>query len=504
MNLYAFIKRLSDPEIKLIRKLLKRKENAASGQESELRLFEKVISAEEITGGDEHFAAQLQVPADNAFSKLKSKLFYKILDIVSTDTYLQRDDFFGSSNKTALGIRKRILQLKILQSRKANTPKDVIHHLLSEIIDTAKEYELYDSLIEVLRFKKQINFNLKGFKDYQKLDDEITFYAECATALALGRDAYRVIVMNQNLISHFNESDLQEYIDSKIKELESNPYTTISTNIQYYYKMLKLVQSERKKKYHDCIDICLDMLNLLNRSKAIYREDRLGFTYDNLGQYWMLQRNYSNAISTFRRAQEFYPAKSFPYMISKEQEFYACFYGKKYDESRKVLDELLSHDKRDAGEIRYDKFLYYSCCLDFITGKNKDSLRISNLGLQIVKDKSRWEIGLRYMKILNLVELGELVEASDSLESLRKQIKRLTDNNLLEKRDLIIFKCLQQYERDGFGKNASPRLNYLVKRLSKKDVPWTWKYFSHELFPVHRWLRSRLTGSPQKNERIVK
>lgn len=503
MNLYAFIKKLSEPEIKLIRKILKRKEKFNEGPAVELALLEKILAAEDISGGDEFFARLLKLQPDNAFAKIKSKLFYQVLDAVSTDNFLQREDFFEQSTKIVLQVKKRILQAKILQFKKGPAAKEVINHLLNEIIDTAKEYETYEALTEALRLKKSVNFNIKGFKEFQKLDEEIKFYSQCADVLASAMDTYRIIVMNQNLISQYSEIQIDELIVEQLTELEKNSCTTVSTYIQYYYKMLKLVHNERQKKYNECVNICLEILSLLNRSKALYRVDRLGYTYDNLGQYWMLQRNYPNAIKTFRLAQENYEPKSFPYMISKEQEFYACFYGKQYEESREVLDELLSHDKRDMGEIRYDKFLYYSCCLDFVTGRYKESLRISNLGLQIVKDKSRWEIGLRYMKIFSLIELGELVEASEALESLRKQVKRLADADIIEKRDSIIFKCLKQYEKDGFGRETSPRLSYFVKRLSKKDVPWSWKNFSHELFPVHRWLRGRLLTANEKPARAA-
>ncbi len=498
MNIYDFINRLSQSEIKLVRKALKRDGRIHDEQATEQLLFEKILENKDSGNSDQYYASLLNINPDNNFSKIKSRLFYKILDIISSDHFIGRDDLLDATDRIGLITMKRLLQLKILRFKKNTTSREVIHHVLNDIIDTAKEYELYETLVDALKFKKSITYNVKAYKEFKKLEDEYFFYRGCYETLSFASDSYKIVVTNQNLISNFTESELDEFINSRIKQLETSQYTTVSTYIQYFYKLLKLVENERKKRYNECIELCNDMLNLLKRSKAIARNNRFGFTYDNLGQYWMLQRNYPNAISTFRRAQEYYAPKTFPYLISKEQEFYACFYGKKYNESRVVLDELLSHDKRDVGEIRYDKFLYYACCLDFITGKHKDSLRVSNLGLQIVKDKSRWEIGLRYMKILSLIELGELVEASDALESLRKQIKRLTDNNILEKRDLIIFKCLQQYERDGFTINTSPRLNYLVKRLSKKDVPWSWKYFSHELFPIHRWLRSRLNDLSQK------
>jgi hypothetical protein len=45
----------------------------------------------------------------------------------------------------------------------------------------------------------------------------------------------------------------------------------------------------------------------------------------------------------------------------------------------------------------------------------------------------------------------------------------------------------------GYGKVASQRLIYYLKKLSVKDLPVSWKFYSHELFPVQRWLKKRIT-----------
>jgi hypothetical protein len=496
MNLYQFIKKLSPEEAKLVRKQFKLNQKSNENQfAQESSLFERILESGETTIDDDYFLGGVFSNLnDSAFSKIKSKLFYKILDAFSGDAFLMRDDLIEPHERINMQVKKKLLQLKTLRFKMNTAPFDVIQHLLNEVIETSREYEMYDSLVEALTFKKRLIQIRSNYKEFEKINHEISYFQECSNILQTASDAFNTIVSNQNLISHFTEEEMNTYIETKIRELEANAYTTVSIYVQYYYKILKLVQYERKKMYSECIDVCLDVLNMLNRSKAISRKERFGFVYDNLGQYWLLQRNFSGAIDSFRSAQKNYVTKSFAYMISKEQEFYASFYGKQYGECQKILEILLAHDKRDSGEIRYDKFLYYASCLDFVTGKFKEALRISNLGLQITRDKSRWEIGMRYIKILCLIEMEDYHEAGQAIDSLRKQIKRLNSSGQLEKRDSIIYKSLRQYEKEGFGKVASPRLSYLMKRLSKKNVPWSWKFYSHELIPVQQWLKKRVVS----------
>lgn len=493
MNIYRFIKKLSEEEIKLINKQLNGREKNREKLTAEAELFTLVLDNEDSLLNDDWIARKLQMQNDDAFSKLKSRLFYRILDVFTSDAFLTNSQFVNENEKQNLQIKKRILQLKTLVFKINKTSFEVIQHMMSEITSSAKELEMYDSLVEVLSLKKLLTSNILGYNEFLKADAEIEYFKECASALRKATDYYHIIISNQNLISHFTEEQIIDFMKQKIKMLEADPYTTVSTAIQYYYKLILMAYYEKEKKYADCVDICLDILSLLNRSRAVNRKERHGFVHDNMGNYWMLQRNYDAALRSFRSAMKFYQPDSFPWIISKEYEFYACFYDKRYTECVKIIETMLSHDKRDLGEIRHDKFLYYQGCLEFMMGRHKEALNVSRIALQITKDKPRWEIGMRYLRILSLVELGEIADAGTALENLRKQIKRLSDNKQLEKRDEIIYKALREYEKCGFSATANRRLNYLLKKLGEKDAAWSWKFYSHELFPLHKWMNNRIT-----------
>ncbi|MBC7862957.1 MAG: hypothetical protein IAF38_08270, partial [Bacteroidia bacterium] len=479
----------------------------------ESRFFNLLINTPLAELNDDFVLQQVkEIESDAAYSKIKSRVFLKILDKMCSDDFLTKDEIVDPAEKAHVRIKKKLLQVKILTTKSALSKGDVFNHLLSEIVDEAKEYELYDSIVEALTNKKYVIANTLGYKEFLKIQHEIEYYQECSRARRLANDYYFVVISNQKLISHFSQKELSDFIDDKIQQMESDPYTTVSTGVQYFYKILKLAQVQRKGQWTDSTDICLELISLLKRSKAIGVKQRFGFVYGNMGESLIYQKRFKEAAQAMRVAQSYSPHNSFNYIISKEHEFYACFYGKDYVRCQEVLDVLLTHEKRDIGEIRYDKFTYYSGCLDFVLGRFKEAKRISNLALQILKDKPRWELGVRYLKIMSLIELGEFGEADDAIESLRKQIKRNSadEKTAVSERDEYIFRVLQEYKLCGYGKTASHRLIYFLKKLSVKDQPVSWKFYSHELFPVQRWLKKRITetvpatatASAAKSQRI--
>jgi tetratricopeptide (TPR) repeat protein len=508
LNLFKFIKGLTPEELKVILAAFDSKKLGSAQNAVTLEgAFFNIVTATPLEELSDEFIIQKLggLESDNAYEKLKSRVFLKILDRICSDEFISKDEFIEGVDRVMIRIKKKLLQARILNGKTSKTDPDTVIHLLNEVIEEAKEYELFDGIVEALTNKKYYVANRLGYKEFQKIQAEIEFYEACSKSRRAANDYYYVIISNQKLISHLSEKEVEEYVSEKIKKLENDPFTTVSTGVQYYYKLLKLAQYQAQNKITEAIDTCLETLSLLNRSKAIKRVERFGFVYSNLSECWLLQKRFKEAAQTARAALHYFPHDSFSYMIAKEQEFYACFYGKDYDRCREIMDALLAHNKRDTGEIRYDKFTYFSGCLDFAQGKFKEAKRISSLALQILKDKSRWEFGVRYLKIMTLVELGEFAEAGDAIESLRKQIQRMKkEGKEISLRDEIIFKALNEFSIGGFGTDVSNKLIYLLKKLSMKDTEYSWKFYSHEMISVNRWIKKKIRLRPETQRSLRK
>ncbi len=506
MALFHFIKGLTPDEIKVVSECFNLNLDAPEKLKSKADQFLSVALATPLQDLNDDFMQRALGPGTSqAYRKLKSTVLYRILDKICSDQFIFNDNILSGTERVEVRIKKKLLQIKILYMKSAKADQKLFIQLLDEVIQESKEYELFDNLVEALSVKKYHFSVREGYSAFMKYNEEIDLYRACSAAKSLAGDFYFQIVSNQRLISHLSAKEIKNLIDEKVKLLEASPYTTMSTYIQYYYKVLKLAQYQQEKKNVESVDVCLDIINLLRRSKAIARNERFGFVYGNLSQCLTFQREFKQAAQTARLAEMYFPYESRSYVITAEQEFIACFYGKDYKRCNELLELMFAYSKRTTGKIREDIFTYYQGCLEFAKGNYKEARKIANRSLSIMKDKPRWDLGIRYLKIMSLIQLGEYEEARDAIEALRKQMARVAndDNREIAMRDNYIFRAFHEYSLNDFNQNSTS-LQYILKKLREKTSSSSWNFYTHEVIPVHRWLLKRVTDAPlidKKQER---
>ena len=73
--------------------------------------------------------------------------------------------FFALLAACLVGFIEKMLQFRVLYRKKNRADTGVLYHILSEVIKEAKEYELYELLVEAVYFKKMmVLINLKPRK----------------------------------------------------------------------------------------------------------------------------------------------------------------------------------------------------------------------------------------------------------------------------------------------------------------------------------------------------
>jgi hypothetical protein len=500
MNLIALIKNLAPEELRVISGIFRHKDVQGKMEvlSQEARFFFLVRETPEEQLNDDYILSQLQLKkSSNAYARLKSRIFSKILDRMSAEDFLQNDELIESNERAEVRVQKKLMQVKILMGKTSKSDPANILHLVHEIIEEAKLYELYDSLVLAITYKKFILGFRQGYKEYSKIQKEIDHYRKLAKAKNDTNDFYYEFIINRDLISSLSKSELKKRLDEKVIELENSEYTTLSTRVQYFYKLFKLAQTQEQKRYSDSVDICLEILNLLDRSKAIAKQDRYGTIYLNLAHCQLYLRNFKQAAQTARAAQLYFGHKTTSYLKCKEQEFFATFYGEDHGRAIETLEILQKYNKQETGNIRADIYKFYEGCLAFDQGKFKESKRISNLALEILKDKPRWGLGVRYLKIMSLIELKEFEEARNAIESLRKLIERSKNTpQEIVGRDLHIYRAFHEFAMTDFSEEKNS-LIYILKLLGNRESSHAWSMFTHEMIPVHKWMRRYLRENIQ-------
>lgn len=456
-------------------------------ESKQLKLFRYIASNKDKPLADTELAKEV---GTTNLASLKYLLTEKIYDALLLSKHIENKTIFNESQQIYFTLKKKIILVKTLYRTLTQGRIETINFLLAEVIKIAKENEIYDILVEALTFHKYIKGIRIGVSEFEKINEEITFYDFCLQCIRDANDAYYRLILNQDFISSLSKKELDQHIRNSIKQMEINFKKTKAQEISYYMLILQIALFENEKNFKPAILLCKKLINLVKKSKVLYSKDRIGFAMGNLCIFNVFTGNYKEAAANAKNAQQYHIHSSFNYLTLKEQEFYAHFYASNYKEANKCTEELLEHSLADTGEFRKAKFIYYQACLLFVTKQFKEALQLLNKSLEIEKDKARWNIALRLLNIIVFIELNKINEASRSLEALRKYMERLTKSDEVKQRDILIVKLLREIEKDGFRfdpKNANA--SKMLKELSEKGKPTSWNYYTPELIPFHEWVK---------------
>mgnify|MGYP003332226721 FL=1 len=239
MNIYNFIKSLNSDEKSLISKHLSCSSKSVSDDGGILKLlWNYIINNLSVTLTDEVVSKAIGSTSNNrSFEKSKSRLFIRILDVFTSEAFINKETLLDESSRSLIAIRKKLLQVRILRFKTNKISSEVELHLLNEIIEKSKELEQYEATVEALVMKKYLVGNRLGYSAFLEVQQEINFYSECNRSLRLANDFYYIFNTNKGLISRYSENELTNQLNEEIKRLENDPFLTISSSIQHYYKI---------------------------------------------------------------------------------------------------------------------------------------------------------------------------------------------------------------------------------------------------------------------------
>jgi hypothetical protein len=460
----------------------------------EKQLFELITQTDEAKLNDNYFSEKIyKTKAGPSYRKLKSRLFQHILDALVMDAYIGNKLIMGETDRQQIRLKKRLLQFRILLRTGHDRDLEMMRRFLNEIILESRAAELYDILVEALYFKKFVDGVMKNSASGSTLDDEINFYNACYSALQRATDYFLQLISERESVSRYSRSQFISHMRQAIAMIEEDVAKTHSVRIRYYLIRLQIALFQYLNDHPAAIMSCEELRELMNKHKIVYRPERMGFVHDNLCHCHVLMGHFNTAIKHAQDAQKHYRPGAFNHLISREQEFYALFYSANLKRALTISRELQAHPMLGQGEFRHGKMIYYTACIHFKQGHFKETLSIISQLPELSRDKARWEISLRFLKVMCLIELRDLKGASDVIESLRKHLERTNRKLSVHERDQLIFNFLREYEKSSF-EFSSPGTKLLAsfEKLAEEGKPASWHYFSHELIPFHLWIKGRL------------
>lgn len=428
----------------------------------------------------------------NKIHKLKGRLKDKLLDFLSTDVCDKKHELDGL-DLAHVRIKKLSAQYQqLMYSKQGN---ELTSELMEEIISTCKEFEYYPALVEHL-IQKKWKYGWKLNKSqYDILSNEIELYKNINEKYVEATDLYYGLFRLYDFNAQANKDAIERYLLECISKLEIFYSTTKSSIILYYLKMMEMDYFSIKENYSQARSLCTQVLDIVRNSKSVYRKQRIGAVYDNLARCEFYLGNLEASIEAAQLAQKLFKEGTENHCIALEQEFYAQFKRGKLNESLELSNKMASSaTRKELGDFRFAKYQFLKASALFRMKRFYESSEILSCNLLISNDKAGWDIGIRFLKALALIELNKPDQASLVINNLKKFILYSEKKKIrVRKRDKKIVSALLLIMRNSFRFNMlNGKADEYLKILSSDKPEYKWEPFSHEVFPFQDWLKDKL------------
>lgn len=446
---------------------------------------------------DEKVAQLLKkkVPSEDAQRMVISRLRDKMFTSLTLDVNLVRDELYDEQGQALAKVALGKIQARILISR---GQRKMGFYVFDRCIKLAKQYEIYDELVDMLGSERQGVITLKGTEQaYYKIDNQIQTYEKCRDAVRLAKKYYEEILLKYGLkgLSR-NKPDLSQlkFLKERIDELNQLFEDTSSSTVGYYYYYLRTEYSQIQNKLKDASEHLKSLAVMVENNPAIRKKVRLMNVYGNIGANELWMHEFKSAESYFIKALEFSRSGFANHALMKEYLFYSQFYQGSLEDATESLEHVVHHHK-DQSAVRKAIRNYLLACVKFANGEFKQVSRYLLDSHEIDKHKEGWNIWSRILSIMVAIE-QEKLDLSDSLiVNLRQFIRTSVNKDDLRKRDVLVEEILLELRKKSYNfEEVSESRQDTLLNLAADDVELGWRLQTPEMICFHTWFNDKLNG----------
>jgi tetratricopeptide (TPR) repeat protein len=447
--------------------LLKRKSNIPTISECSMKIYKSM--------------------PDGRILQLKNRLYSKVLDSLLIDINTVRANYDDQLHPIEIKLRKKMILYDLIKY--TGLRQTVGFDLIDDIISGAKQNEFYFILMDALYIKKW-NYGLrKGVDFFHKMNQEIAHFERCKQAVQKASDLSTELGSFSTFNPKADKVKLSKFISESMEVLKELYFETKARTVWYSLKTFEIAHLQNQKKIPEARDVAISVLDRMKGDRIIGRAVRFGVWHDHLGQFETELGNYDSALENLRKARTFFHNSPMNISINRKLELQVYFLKGDYSSALEIANDLSQTDAKITGDFRRDVILYYKACCHFMLGEFRECARLLGLKFQLTRDKLGWEVNIRFMRIMTMVERGNPDEAFSMVQSLAKHMERYKNAEDFSERDQMLLLVFRELAKEGFAfDRPGDKIYRLLLLLMEKGKPHSWEPLTPELIKIHDWV----------------
>lgn len=457
-------------------------------------LFDMIVAHEKAEGvqlmdGKEVEIALYGAPSTANFTRLLYRLKEKILESLILDINVAREGAYDERSKINMEIRKSLTQVQILQSRGL---QDISADILEKIIQQARKYEILEELLLAIRLLINLRRPQDGGKHLNKWLPVYEKYSYMLSAVV--RAETQMSRVNAELDFKAGQKAKADWLKTVLDDMVVDYRKTSCAHIGFNYFYLQAQYYQILRDFKNARKALEDNFKLLETHPSIYTKMRVGNVLSNLADNDLYLGQFARCQKTASKALQHFSEGSFNYQQALELIFYAHYYRGDYKSAKNTILQLLP-DLFETPDLQYreGKRFYLLACCCFMMGDHNSTIKIANrLVNPIDEDKEGWNIGMRVLTIMALVELQRYDEATSRIAALKTFIDSLNKENITE-RVLTIATLLRKLSNASFDFKI---LYQKEKARIETLIGLEWLPKSPEMVMVDQWILAKVFRQP--------
>ncbi len=424
----------------------------------------------------------------------------RILELLVDKEMLFNNNFYDNKSREVFIVRRKLMYYDVLASH--GVTKYALS-ILEQVIIACKNIEYYDYLLMALD-KKLIKMSLRnGEKQFNSVYKSILFYSDCQSSLR--KSMYMLRFYNSNY--QFKQkvislSELRETIRITKKDYFRTQSKNIGVVLYYMQGMYYFNQGDNLKSKQNF----LSLYSFLNKNNEVVNASSYDTCILNIAECETLLFNFTKSTYWISKISNRYLKNEFNSNLLTEMKFLNNYYSGDLVKCQVDLIQLLLPKKLyNISKFVTAKQNYYFaiyCFLDRDYYKVNKELRKCH---DLDSDKDGWNIGVRFLSIVNCIELEKYNLAESLIENLRKYLNRVIGSSCFLNRSRLISKILNSLVINSFDYELTfSNVKVAFSKLSSQSNKYKWIIKSPEMIPFHEWFDAKVKNVPYNHVEAMK